>query len=105
MPVTCPLTSEVNLVPSSVELVSPWSGVLGTVEAGQIVHGVHETACGVTGLEAAESGPVPIALVAETLKVYAVPLVSPVTVVLVAGGVPVTVLTVCAVVPIYGVTV
>ena len=34
----------------------------------------------------------PTALVAATRNVYAVPLVSPVTVVLVAGGVPVTVL-------------
>src|SRR6478672_13532225 len=102
MPVTCPLTSEVNLVPSSVELVSPWSGVLGTVEAGQIVHGVHETACGVTGLEAAESGPVPIALVAETLKVYVVPLVRPVTETVESGGLPLTLTAVCAVVPTYG---
>ena len=34
---------------------------------------------GVTLFEAAEAGPVPIALVALTVKVYAVPLVSPVT--------------------------
>ena len=33
----------------------------------------------------------PIALVAVTVKVYAVPLVRPVTVVVVAGGLPVTV--------------
>ena len=62
-------------------------------------------AVGVTGLDGAEAGPVPIALVAATVKVYAVPLVSPVTVVLVAGGLPVTVVGVCAVVPMYGVTV
>jgi len=35
---------------------------------------------GVTPLEGLEAGPVPIALVAFTVKVYAVPLVSPVTV-------------------------
>ena len=41
---------------------------------------------------------------ARTVNVYAVPGVSPVTVVLVAGGVPVTVFGVCAVAPMYGVT-
>ncbi len=46
-----------------------------------------------------------MALVADTVNVYAVPLVSPVTVVDVAGGVPVTVVGVCAVVPMNGVTV
>lgn len=35
---------------------------------------------GVTGAEAAEAGPVPIALVALTVKVYATPPVSPFTV-------------------------
>ena len=99
MPVTCPLTSDVNFVPSSVELVSPWSGVLGTVEADQIVHGVHEMPCGVTGLEAVDSGLVPIAFVAETVNVYAVPLVRPETVVAEAGGLPVTLTAVCAVAP------
>jgi hypothetical protein len=39
---------------------------------------------GVTELEAAEDGPVPTALVAVTVKVYAVPLVSPLTAVEVA---------------------
>src|SRR4051812_16538953 len=63
------------------------------------------TVPGVTALEAAEAGDVPIAFVAVTLKVYAVPLVSPVTVAVVAGGLPVTVIGVCAVVPTYGVTV
>jgi hypothetical protein len=56
-------------------------------------------AVGVTAFEGADAGPVPIAFVAVTLNVYAVPLVSPVTVVLVAGGVPVTTVTACAVVP------
>ena len=60
---------------------------------------------GVTGLDGAEACPVPVALVAATVKVYAVPLVSPVTVVEVAGGFPVTVTGVSATAPMYGVTV
>ena len=47
-----------------------------------------------TVFEAVESGPVPMALVADTLKLYAVPSVSPVTVAVVAGGLPVTVVAV-----------
>jgi hypothetical protein len=54
---------------------------------------------GVTEFELAESGPVPFAVVADTLNVYVVPLVSPGTVVEVAGGLPVTVTGVCAVEP------
>ena len=46
-----------------------------------------------------------MAFVAVTVNVYVVPFVSPVTVVLVAGGDPVTVTGVCAVDPMYGVTV
>jgi hypothetical protein len=38
------------------------------------------TAAGVTAADAAESGPVPITLIAATLNVYAVPFVKPVTV-------------------------
>ena len=60
---------------------------------------------GVTGLEAVEAGPVPSALVALTVNVYVVQLVSPVTVVVVAGGLPVSTIGPCAVVPMYGVTV
>ena len=56
-------------------------------------------AFGVTALDGDEAGPVPVALVADTVKVYVVPLVSPVTVVEVAGGLPVTVTGVCAVAP------
>jgi hypothetical protein len=50
---------------------------------------------------------VPTPLVAVMVKVYAVPLVRPVTAVLVAGGLPVTVVAraVCAVEPMYGVIV
>jgi hypothetical protein len=43
--------------------------------------GAPGTVAGVTLLEAADAGPVPIALVAFTVKVYAVPFVSPVTVI------------------------
>ncbi len=56
-------------------------------------------ALGVTELDGEDSGPVPAVLVADTVNVYAVPLVSPATVVEVAGGLPVTVTGVCAVVP------
>ena len=42
--------------------------------------GAPGTVAGVTLFEAAEAGPVPIALVALTVKVYTVPFVSPVTV-------------------------
>ena len=60
---------------------------------------------GVTAFEAAEAGPVQTAFVAVTRNVYVLPFARPVTVVLVAGGLPVTVVGVCAVVPTYGVTV
>ena len=60
---------------------------------------------GVTALEGADGEPVPIAFVAVTVNVYAVPLVSPPTVVLVAGGFPDTVTGVCGVEPTNGVTV
>ena len=57
---------------------------------------------GVTALDAADSGPVPIAFVALTLNVYAVPLLRPVIVVLVPEA---TVFGVWAAAPTYGVTV
>ena len=56
-------------------------------------------ALGVTALDGAEAVPVPRELVAVTLNVYAVPLVSPVTVAVLAGGEPVTVTGVPAVDP------
>jgi hypothetical protein len=62
MPVICPLVSAVNLTPRSTEVVSPESIVAG-VPKSKIV------ACGVTALEALEAGPVPLALVALTVKV------------------------------------
>jgi hypothetical protein len=48
-------------------------------------------ACGVTALDCADAAPAPLALTACTVNVYVVPLVSPVTVVLVAGGDPLTI--------------
>ena len=56
-----------------------------------------------TALDSADAGPAPLALTASTVNLYVVPLVSPVTVFVVAGGEPVTVVGVCAVVPTYGV--
>jgi hypothetical protein len=70
-----------------------------------MLQGLQVPAAGVTAFEAAEAGPVPTAFVAVTRNVYAVPLVSPVTVADVTGGEPLTVVGVCAVVPTYGVTV
>jgi hypothetical protein len=64
-----------------------------------------EAVPGVTALDGADGEPVPIAFVAVTVNVYAVPLVSPPTVVLVAGGLPDTVTGVCGVAPTNGVTV
>ncbi len=60
---------------------------------------------GVTAADAADGGPVPIAFVALTVNVYAVPLVSPVTVALVGAGLPETTVGVCAADPMNGVTV
>jgi hypothetical protein len=54
---------------------------------------------GVTALDAADSALVPTALVAETVNVYVVPFVSPVTVVEVPGGLPLTVLVACGAEP------
>jgi len=67
--------------------------------------GAAGTVAGVTAVEAVDAAPVPTAFVAVTRKVYAVPFVNPVIVVLVAGGLPVIVVAVCAVVPMNGVTV
>ncbi len=97
MPVIEPPRSDLNFTPTSTDELSGWLGVTGVAVDGQIVHAVQAVAAGVTGLEAAEAGPGPTALVAATVKVYAVPLVSPVTVAEVAGGLPLTVVGACAV--------
>src|SRR5689334_1052230 len=70
-----------------------------------MVQGEHVIAFGVTAADGAESGPVPTAFEAETLKVYAVPFVRPATLAVVDGGFPETMVGVWAVVPAYGVTV
>jgi hypothetical protein len=60
---------------------------------------------GVTGAEAGDGAPVPLAFEALTVKVYVVPLVRPFTTADVAGGDPVTVVAGWGVVPMNGVTV
>jgi hypothetical protein len=60
--------------------------------------------CGVTALDGADAGPLPLAFAAVTVNVYVVPVVRPLTVVLVDGGVPVTVFGVCATPLMRGVT-
>ena len=67
--------------------------------------GAPGTPVGVTAVDGADTAPLPTALVAITVNVYAVPFVNPVTTRLAAGGVPVIVRAVCAVAPIYGTTV
>src|SRR4051794_11268816 len=59
---------------------------------------------GVTAFAGADTAPAPLAFSACTVNVYVVPVVSPVTVVLVAGGEPLTTFGACAVEPTYGVT-
>ena len=66
--------------------------------------GAPGTPAGVTALDPGDAGPLPTAFVADTVKVYTVPLVNPDTVVEVAGGLPDTVTGDCAIVPINGVT-
>src|SRR5919199_43792 len=80
--------SAAGAVQETVALASPAvaataDGASGAVGAGAGGGG----ATGVTELEASDAGLLPIALVATTVKVYAVPLVRPVTVALVAGAV------------------
>ena len=82
---------------------SPLSPITGTVEPNNVNAGALAT--GVTELDAADGGPVPIEFVAVTTNVYAVPFVNPLTVADVAGGVPVIVVGVCATAPINGVIV
>ena len=84
------MTSDLNLTPSSTEEVSPESMPAGVAKSKIMLWGV-------TAFEAADCGPVPIPLVAATLKVYAVLLVSPETIVEVPE--PLTWTGVCAVEP------
>jgi hypothetical protein len=60
---------------------------------------------GVTAADGADAEPVPTALVADTVNVYVVPLASPETVAVVAGGLPLTAVGGWAVEPTNGVIV
>jgi hypothetical protein len=53
--------------------------------------GAAGTVAGITALDGADAGPVPRLLVAVTVNVYELWIVSPVTVAVVAGGDPLTV--------------
>jgi hypothetical protein len=61
--------SALNFTPSSTAELSGWLAVVGVAVEGQIVHAVHAVSDGVTAPDGSEAGPVPIALVAETVKV------------------------------------
>src|SRR5437879_910814 len=96
-----PVTSKRTMVPSgiavppasrTVAVTLPW---LPTGNAPAVCVRLTVGGAGVTGPAGNDSAPVPATLLAATLKVYAVPLVSPVTVAVVA----VTVVEVTAVVP------
>src|SRR5438132_11119562 len=81
MPVTYPPVSEVKATPRLTAPPSPESTVAGVDEGSKMVHGQAARApVGVTGLEAVDCGPCPMALDADTRKVYVVPLVRPPTV-------------------------
>src|SRR5690349_20055060 len=100
-----PLVSAVNATPRFTADPSPESATDGVADP-SIVHGqAGAEACGVAGFDAPDAGPAPAPFVADTVNVYVVPLVSPLTVVEVAGGLPDTVLAGCADDPMYGVTV
>ncbi len=62
----------------AVQLTVAWP-LPGTAVTAVGAPGAVPAAVGVTGVDAADDGPVPMALVAVTVNVYAVPLVSPVT--------------------------
>jgi hypothetical protein len=87
------------------ERVSVDATVVGVADGAQMVQAAQLVAAGVTADDGADAGPAPTALLADTVNVYAVPLVSPETVTLVAGGLPETVVTGCAAAPMNGVTV
>jgi hypothetical protein len=67
--VILPLTSALNFTPSVTAPVSEALGVVGVADDAQIVHALHAEVVGVTALDGAEAGPVPMALVAVTVKV------------------------------------
>src|SRR6476619_3706635 len=84
-----PLVMALGTVTARLADPAPWPVTCWTKETG----GAGE---GVTLFDGADAGPVPRPLAAVTVKVYAVPLVSPVTVADVTGGLPVTVVVDCA---------
>jgi hypothetical protein len=75
-----PVVVEENVTVSPEEAVAVKVGVVPKFCVPGLLNVIVCEACGVTEPEAAEAEPVPIEFVAVTLKVYAVPLVSPVTV-------------------------
>src|SRR5436305_95903 len=78
MPVMKPPVSDVKAAPSVTDPPSPASTVAGVEEGSKMVHGqVARAPVGVTGLEAVDWGPWPMALDAATRNVYVVPLVRP----------------------------
>ena len=80
------VVDEVN-VGTKVEVVVAVSvGVVPSVCAPGFANVIVWLALGVTAFDAADAGPAPAALVAVTLKVYAVPLVKPLTVIAHAAG-------------------
>jgi hypothetical protein len=86
-----------NSVPSETLEESPESKTVGVAKS-KIV------SSGVTAVESGEAGLEPTALVAVTVKSYAVPFVKPLTVAEVAVGFD-TCVGVCAIEPMYGVIV
>src|SRR6266480_2566962 len=106
MPVMKPPVSDVKAAPSVTDPPSPESTVAGVDVGSKMVHGQAARApVGVTGLEAVDWGPWPMALDAATRNVYVVPLVRPPTGAEVPGGEPVTVVAAWAVDPMNGVMV
>ena len=86
---------------SSSTTAEPLPGVADTAAGASGAVG----AVGVTALDGTDDGPVPTALVADTVNVYAVPFTNPDTTAWVTGGAPVTTVGVLATPATYGVTV
>ena len=74
----------VNIIDAGEPYFAPFNGLIMEIDGGL------DATAGVTLLEAAEAAPVPVALVAVTENVYAVPFVRPVTVIGLAVPVAVT---------------
>ena len=100
-----PFTSDVNFTPSSVDAGVGLVGVDGVADDGQIVHADATHRRGGDRVRRRRSRARADGVRGRHRERVGVPLVSPLTVALVAGGFPVTVVGVCAVVPMNGVTV